>query len=124
MFNGREAVVLTIWEPAAAQTGLANRLAGYTEEARVLDGQAEQWAEETAQHGAELAQRAGLKPRAEVRSSEGRSLWHVVVEVADAEEAAAIVLGARGLSPLRSMVLGSVSYAVVQHSERPVVTVR
>ena len=34
-----------------------------------------------------------------------------------------IVLGARGLSTFKSLVLGSVSHGVVQHAHRPVLIV-
>lgn len=46
-----------------------------------------------------------------------------IVEIADEYEAAAIVLGSRGRSTLKSIALGSTSHEVVQHSRRPVLVV-
>lgn len=48
---------------------------------------------------------------------------HRIVEIADEYEAAVIVVGARGRSTLKSILLGSVSHEVVQHSRRPVLVV-
>jgi hypothetical protein len=38
-------------------------------------------------------------------------------------DAEAIVLGRRGLTGVKSLLLGSVSHAVLQHADRPVVVV-
>jgi nucleotide-binding universal stress UspA family protein len=43
--------------------------------------------------------------------------------VADEVEAAVIVLGTRGLTGLKSLWLGSVSHAVLQHADRAVIVV-
>ena len=49
----------------------------------------------------------------------------VLVEAlpADQYDAELIVLGARGLSAFKSMILGSVSHSVAQHARRPVLIV-
>ena len=46
------------------------------------------------------------------------------MEIADRHDAAAIVMGSRGLAGVRSMLLGSVSSAVVHHADRPTLIIR
>jgi nucleotide-binding universal stress UspA family protein len=50
-------------------------------------------------------------------------VWNTVKETADRNDAAVIVMGSRGLTGLRSMLLGSVSSAFVHHADRPVLVV-
>jgi hypothetical protein len=51
------------------------------------------------------------------------SVADVILDVADEADAEAIVLGSRGLTGVRSLLLGSISHAVLQHADRPVVVV-
>ena len=48
---------------------------------------------------------------------------HDILAAADRHDAVIIVLGARGLSTFKAMVLGSVSHGVAQHAQRPVLIV-
>ena len=45
-------------------------------------------------------------------------IWAAIVEVADDEDAGMIVMGSRGLTGLRHLLLGSVSEGVVRHGRR------
>jgi nucleotide-binding universal stress UspA family protein len=47
-----------------------------------------------------------------------------IVDIADREDAATIVMGSRGLAGLKAMLLGSVSSAVLHHADRPTLIVR
>jgi nucleotide-binding universal stress UspA family protein len=52
---------------------------------------------------------------------------HVVTEILDIAEQGQfdlIVIGARGLSPLKELFLGSVSHGVTTHTQRPVLIVK
>jgi len=49
--------------------------------------------------------------------------WRAICDVAHELDAAVIVLGARGLSRVQSVLLGSVSVAVPVHARRPVLVV-
>jgi nucleotide-binding universal stress UspA family protein len=51
-------------------------------------------------------------------------LAEAILSVADTRECDLIVLGARGLSSLQSLLLGSVSQHVIQHAQSPVLVVR
>jgi nucleotide-binding universal stress UspA family protein len=73
--------------------------------------------------GVRTARDAGLRPTGEVAQASG-PLWEAIVDVADRHDAAVIVMGPRGLSGLSSTLLGSVSRAVVDHTDRPTMVVR
>ena len=51
-------------------------------------------------------------------------VWKTIVEIANRYDAAAIVMGSRGLTGLQSMLLGSVSSAIVHHADRPTLIIR
>ena len=51
------------------------------------------------------------------------SVWNTIVEIADRQDAAAIVMGSRGLTGVRSMLLGSVSSGVLHHADRPTLVI-
>ena len=76
-----------------------------------------------ANEGARIAQDAGLDAEP-VGVETTRPVWETIVEFADRHDAATIVMGSRGLTGLRSMLLGSVSSAVVHHANRPTMIIR
>jgi nucleotide-binding universal stress UspA family protein len=120
------AVVLTVWEPVAVwepydpgallDVGVG-KLAGH---ALGLDEIARDLAAEKADQGVTLARQAGFV--VEARIARGKT-WKTICDVADDIDAAVIVLGARGLSPVGSALLGSVSSAVAVHAGRPVLVI-
>ena len=88
-----------------------------------LDRRAEETAAATARHGAELAAAAGAEAEwAAVLAPQ--SIWVTILDEAARTGAAAIVVGARGRSGIASIVLGSVSFGVVQHARLPVLVIR
>jgi nucleotide-binding universal stress UspA family protein len=48
----------------------------------------------------------------------------VILTVAETRQVDLIVMGARGLNPLQTLLLGSVSQAVIHHARCPVTVVR
>jgi nucleotide-binding universal stress UspA family protein len=140
LLGGGEAVVLTVWESLgsailrrvqSASTELGREARGIAEEVvDELDASGADAARATALEGAALATGAGfdarpLFPRAVARAAERTAVtvWRAVLDAADEEGTELIVLGSRGRSGVKSMVLGSVSYGVVHNSGRPVLIV-
>jgi nucleotide-binding universal stress UspA family protein len=81
-----------------------------------------QTAQARASEGAQLAREAGLAAEGRSVATEG-SNWSALIRIADEEDALAVVVGSRGLSGLKQMLLGSTSSGLLHHSARPVVVV-
>ena len=118
----RPAVVLTVWQAARHLTVLdpmgdaVGRLSGIYAD---LDAAGLQAARDVVQRGAQLAQEAGFQPRTRVECG---WVWQTIAAIGAEEDAAVIVVGARGRS-WATTVLGSVSARVTGHSGRPVLVV-
>jgi len=74
-----------------------------------------------AEAGAAYARRAGFD--AEARATVASTTWQGILDVADELDAAAIVIGSRGLGGFREFARGSVSHDVATHARRPVLIV-
>ncbi len=125
LFAGQTAVVLTVWEPFTemlARTPAAMSMAAGIEDTEEIDEAGRRTAEQTAEEGVGLARAAGLEASSRVRPREG-SVAQAVLEEADKADASAVVLGSRGLGGIGSLLLGSVSHAVLQHADRAVVVI-
>ena len=123
LLSGETATVLTVWErfvDVVTRSGAGMPIGEVDYES--LDRGYEEQARQRAQEGAELAGRAGLSAQANTRVRLG-SIAATVLAEADEVGAAAIVLGTRGLTGIKSLLLGSVSHAVVQHAHVPVLVV-
>ncbi len=126
LLDSRPAVVVTVWEPVAVWEPydpgalLSAGVATLGSAALGLDQIANQLAQEKLDRGVELARQAGFDARGQI--ARGKT-WHAICETADGLDAALIVLGARGLSRVESMLLGSVSAAVLVHAKRPVLVI-
>lgn len=120
MFPGRKAVVLHVWSPVAL---IASAYGGAVSMATYDDSELRQAAMELAERGARAAAAAGLAATADAAETTYAGTTHDILAVADQHDAGLIVLGARGLSTFKSLVLGSVSQGVVQHAHRPVLIV-
>jgi nucleotide-binding universal stress UspA family protein len=123
LLNGQPATVLTVWEgftEVLARTGAGLGVAALDTES--IDTISRQRASERANEGAARAKHVGLSADPRVRERRV-AIWETILAEADDVDANVIVLGSRGLTGLKSLLLGSVSHAVVQHSDRPVIVV-
>ncbi|MFL5863768.1 MAG: universal stress protein [Solirubrobacteraceae bacterium] len=119
LFDRSTAVVLTVWEGFSTVVARAQAGGASTFDFEQIDAQCEQWARERAIEGAGHARAAGLQ--AEARAAHRRqSIADTILAEATTAGAELVVLGTRGLTGVRSLLLGSVSRAVLQHSGLPV----
>jgi nucleotide-binding universal stress UspA family protein len=120
LFPGHRAIVLHAWSPmpiiAASYLG-ALAMLDYDDEAAQAD------AAKIAEEGCNLAKEAGLSAQPEITEVTLDGTPRAILDIAEQYEAELIVLGARGLSTMKSMVLGSVSHGVAQHADLPVLIV-
>jgi nucleotide-binding universal stress UspA family protein len=109
-FDGAHALVVTAWQrmPGLGSPG--------------LDHTAAEGANATAVEGAQLAKEAGLEAEPVAIEAMGPA-WQSISDLADRHHAALIVVGSRGLTGVRSVLLGSVSSAVVHHAHHPTLVV-
>jgi nucleotide-binding universal stress UspA family protein len=117
--RGARATVIFAWEPAllgAVAVGAPTP---------VPEGEIEheeQLALRVAEEGAQKARDHGLDAQAQAIETASSS-WRTIVDAADREHPDIIVMGTRGLSGVKSLVLGSVSHGVAQHASFPVLIV-
>ncbi len=112
--SGRDALVLTVWQPFDVGFVPASGLsldAQQVEEVRKA-------AQTTAAEGAALANAAGFHAQSE--EIEAAPTWKAIVDVADDRDASLIALGSHGRTGVAGMLLGSVAGAVAAHSRRSV----
>jgi nucleotide-binding universal stress UspA family protein len=124
LFAGRRALVVTVWLPTAAPgaLGFAGETAGMVDLFE-LDRAAAEAGARAAEEGARIAQEAGLLAEPVAVQAAG-PVWKTIIQIADRNDAATIVMGSRGLTGLRAVLLGSVSSAVVHHAARPTLIIR
>jgi nucleotide-binding universal stress UspA family protein len=120
----RHVLVVTVWQPIAGGASLA--WAGMTisgVNSVQLDREAAEEGARIANEGIRIAQAAGLRAEPLVVEATG-PVWKTILDLADDHHAAMIIMGSRGLTGMRSMLLGSVSSALAHHSDRPTLVIR
>jgi nucleotide-binding universal stress UspA family protein len=114
---GREALVVCVWQPAdVGFMPIGERRFDAADATEVRKA-----AEETAAHGASLAEKAGFQ--AQLIAIEGAPTWRGILDVAEAHDASLIVLGSHRRRGLAKHLLGSVAAAVAAHSSASVLVV-
>jgi len=125
LLRGQPATVLTVWEPfieVLTRTSYGFGMSLGMVNVEEIDAANRQSAEARAQEGAELAGTAGLNAQSRT-CSQLTTAANAILDEADAVSASAIVMGSRGLTGVKSVLLGSVSHGVIQHADRAVVVV-
>jgi nucleotide-binding universal stress UspA family protein len=112
LFPGRRAIVLSVWEKYGVLSGVP----------RVDDDLMQQATEQMAADGAERAQAAGFVA-APVAVEAEHGVASAIIAAADEHDACLIVMGTRGNTGIRSLLLGSVSHSVAHHAHRPLLIV-
>lgn len=105
-----------LWSPAFPSPG---PLAGPAAE---IDDACRDAGRRLLDEGVAVARGAGFDPAALLVETRHRA-WQTIIALADERDARAIVLGSHGISPVTSMLLGSVAAGVVHHATRPVLVV-
>jgi nucleotide-binding universal stress UspA family protein len=114
---GRDALVVCVW-----QTGDVGFLPAGEPHLNAAEAtQVCRAAEQTAAHGASLAEQAGF--RAQSIAINAAPTWKGIVQVADEHQATLIVIGSHRRSGLVGHLLGSVGDAVVMHAAASVLIV-
>jgi nucleotide-binding universal stress UspA family protein len=117
--RGRAARVVYAYKPTERGLGVAQAVSGGRIDAPV-HGEAD--AHDVVERGVAIAREAGFDAEALLLEADRRTS-ELVSTTAEELDAPAIVMGTRGLSGVRSMVLGSVAREVVDAYHRPVVIV-
>jgi nucleotide-binding universal stress UspA family protein len=123
LLQEKHALIVTVWQPFAslgsfAWGGATATMVDFVELDRVGAEDASQLANE----GARIAQQAGLEAQPVAVKATG-PVWKTILETADQRDAAMIVIGSRGFTGVHSMLLGSVSSAIVHHADRPTLVI-
>ena len=125
VLSSREAVVCHAWtglSRAIVRSDAGELLGALMEAAEELDALDREAAEGLAAAGVRQATDAGFRAEP-LAVRERRKTWRTLLEAAGEHDASVVVTGAHGLSGLGRLVLGSVSTAVLNHSERPVLVI-
>jgi nucleotide-binding universal stress UspA family protein len=112
-----------VWEPfidLMARSGAGLGLSPL--DSAEVDAAAQQAARERADEGVARARSAGLNAQPRTRPL-GSTIAETILSEADDVGAVAIVFGTRGLTGLKSLLLGIVSHALLQHADRAVIVV-
>jgi nucleotide-binding universal stress UspA family protein len=122
LFNGESATVVTVWQRFIDTMVRLGGGVGVIVDYDQIDTSSKQSATERAQEGARLATEAGLKADAKALVVESTIAAAIIGAGAEAD-ASVVVLGSRGYTGVKSVMLGSVSSHVLHHADRPVLVV-
>jgi nucleotide-binding universal stress UspA family protein len=130
LFTSRLVVVVSVWEPGLAiavtsapdATGLAYP-PPTPEQIEAIDRAQREHATSAAEAGARLVRELGGTAEA-LAVAESANVAETVAAIAEERDAAALVVGSRGLGAVKARLLGSTSRKLLEDTRRPVVIVR
>jgi nucleotide-binding universal stress UspA family protein len=129
LLGPRPALVVTVWEPGLAYAIPEMRPEGLLPTPMVdpsvalsVDKGVQSQAEQIADEGAELARLLGLDAQP-LAVAEELHVADTILRAAKENDAAAIVVGSRGLSGVRARIEGSTTKGLLKHASCPVIIV-
>jgi nucleotide-binding universal stress UspA family protein len=123
--GGGPALVVHVWIPPSAlmfqgrHVPRSHPLASAAEE---FDASAREAAERLAADGTRVASAVGFQAQP-LAIEDRHGVRRAIVALAEERAVRAVIVGARGLSAVKSALLGGVSYGIVSHCRRPVLVV-
>jgi nucleotide-binding universal stress UspA family protein len=118
------ALVVNVWSTPVAAAQPIGPYAAAAPPSEPEQDRAEQNARRVAEEGAARAREAGLVAEAAVeRGAAAEEVAKALVDLAEERDATLVVVGRRGMSRLKEILLGSVSNAVLHDGRRPVLVV-
>ncbi len=122
LFPGQQVTILNVWHRFIDTMARVGGGLGVIVDYDQIDADTEKASQEKAQEGAKLAKEAGLEADAHTAVVDTTVADAILVDAATVE-ASAVVCGSRGYTGLKSLMLGSVSHALLQHADVPVLVV-
>lgn len=125
LLGGQPATFLTVREPflqMTARTPVGFGVVPPIPDTEAIDQASAHRASTVADEGTELADRAGFNAQPRSRALEA-TVARTVLSEAEEVGAGAILMGSRGRTGLKSLLLGSVSHEVIQRADRTVIVV-
>jgi nucleotide-binding universal stress UspA family protein len=122
LFKGESATVVTVWQRFVDTMVRLGGGVGVIVDYDAIDTSSQRSAVERANEGAQLASGAGLTAEARALVVDS-TISAAILGVASEVDAAVVVLGSRGYTGIKSVMLGSVSSHVLHHADRPVLVV-
>ena len=132
LFRDRLVLIVTVWEPGLAMGGAMMPTADMGggsyipptyEQMEAVDDAQREHAQAAAEAGARLATQLGATAEA-LPVPDHADVADTLASVADERDAAALVVGSRGLGRVKSALLGSTSRRLLHDTRRPLLVVR